>query len=304
MHASPSARAPWGLATLAVCALLVCGGETAAQTTLRNLQVGTRTRSYYLHVPPSYSGETAMPLVLVLHGWAGNGRAIENASGFSTRADRDGFLVAYPNAQGFPSAWGYGWGSSDFDPAEELAFFALLLDTLESEYVIDPDRIYVAGISDGANMTHLLGAVFADRLAGVATVAGAVGSYRFGDLLEAPPPVAPIPVLIIHGLLDRIVPYDGGPWGTIFIPMASVAQTTAFWVAANGCNPKPTTEVSDDERVVTDTFFDGKGGSVVRLCTVVDGGHEWFRRPTFNATDVIWDFFQSAAREPTRRSER
>ncbi len=296
MVPSPFARSSWGLAAFTVCALLGWCGDVAAQSTLHNLRVGTRTRSYYLHVPPSYSGESAVPLVLVLHGWAGNGRAIENASGFSAKADREGFLVAYPNAQGFPSAWGYGWGSSDFDPAEELAFFTLLLDTLEFEYFIDPERIYLAGISDGANMAHLLAAVFADRLAGVATIAGTVGSYRFGDLLEAPPPVAPVPVLLIHGLLDQVVPYDGGPWGTIFIPMVSVAHTTAFWVTANGCNPKPAREVSADGRVVAETYTGGEGNAAVVLCTVLDGRHEWFRRPTFDATDVIWAFFNQMAR--------
>lgn len=281
-------RTRWGPTALAVCCLLAWGGDVAAQSTLHTLRVGTRTRSYNLYVPPSYAGESAVPLVVVLHGWAGNGRAMEIGTGFSALADRAGFIVAYPNALGFPAVWNYGWGPSNGDPELDVAFFDQLFDSLESDYFIDPNRIFVTGVSDGASMTHFLGAVLSHRITAIAPVAGAAGSYKYGDLLEMPPPKHPVSVVLIHGFLDPIFPWEGGPWGGFLIPAVSVPHSTGLWVTANGCDPKPVTRVSKDERVIEETFLGGVNGSFVRRYTLVDAYHNWYRRPGFDSAEVIW----------------
>lgn len=282
-----------GLAALSVCLLLVATTEAVAQAVPRSLQVNGRTRTYNLHVPPSYTGKSPVPLVLVLHGWGGSGRGIETGSQFTAKANQEGFIVAYPNALGFPSTWSYGWGASNRDPAEDVAFFTQLLDSLEAEFVLDSRRVFIAGISDGGSMAHYLAAVLPQRVSAVAVVAGAVGSYKHGDLLQAPPPAQPVPVVIIHGLRDRIVPFDGGPWGTLLIPMVSVPHSTLFWILANSCDPDPAVEINPDGTVLTATFA---GDAAVRLHVILDGAHEWFRRPTFDATDAIWDFFATVTR--------
>ena len=234
-----------------------------------------------------------MPLVLALHGWGGAGWVIELGSGFSTKADQEGFLVVYPNAGNLPTMWNYGFGPSNADPEQDIAFFHQLLDELEAEFNLASDRLFLAGISDGGCMAHFLGSALSGRLRAVAVVGGAVGSYKYEELLMTPPPKYPVSMLILHGLRDRFIPYDGGPWGTAAIPWTSVEQAVGFWVTVNGCDPKPTRETSRDGRVITDTYAGGVKGAVVQLCTLRDWGHEWFQRPQFNATNVIWEFFAS-----------
>jgi polyhydroxybutyrate depolymerase len=62
------------------------------------------TRTYLLHVPPSYSAARRVPLVIGLHGYTATATAFEGQSGFSAKADQEGFLVAYPNGLAYPGA--------------------------------------------------------------------------------------------------------------------------------------------------------------------------------------------------------
>jgi poly(3-hydroxybutyrate) depolymerase len=57
-----------------------------------------RKRDYNLHIPPGYDGSKPMPLVVVMHGWGQDAERIAEVSGMSEKADREGFIVAYPNA--------------------------------------------------------------------------------------------------------------------------------------------------------------------------------------------------------------
>jgi hypothetical protein len=73
-------------------------------------------RTYWLHVPPSYDGSEAVPLVMVLHGSTGfsliypfsffRSSWMENYSEFSKKADEKGFIVLYPNAKFDFYTWG------------------------------------------------------------------------------------------------------------------------------------------------------------------------------------------------------
>ena len=66
-------------------------------------------RSYWLHVPPDYSGSTPVPLVIILHGatvfnvknpfWFFTNSIMESYSGMSAKADQEGFIAVYPNAK-------------------------------------------------------------------------------------------------------------------------------------------------------------------------------------------------------------
>jgi poly(3-hydroxybutyrate) depolymerase len=54
-------------------------------------------RSYLVHVPPACDPMKAFPLVVVLHGAFDNASGVEKATGFSQLADRENFIVQYPN---------------------------------------------------------------------------------------------------------------------------------------------------------------------------------------------------------------
>src|SRR5258706_3882458 len=64
-------------------------------------------RQYTVHVPAKYfEAEKPAPLLIILHGAGGTGQGIESWSGFDGLSDKEGFLVAYPDA--INSAWNDG----------------------------------------------------------------------------------------------------------------------------------------------------------------------------------------------------
>ena len=130
------------------------------------LQVGDRERSFSLHVPPGYDGRQPFPLVLMLHGRTGSGRSIEKYSGMSDLADAHAFIVAYPDALGFPTSWNT---EIDTDPhqADDIAFLHALVKELKKNLIIDEKRIFVAGHSSGALMAYRMGAGFSETFAAI-----------------------------------------------------------------------------------------------------------------------------------------
>jgi polyhydroxybutyrate depolymerase len=89
------------LVALALAALLATSAARAAErpTVARSIEVAGVTRSYLLRVPAAL-GPGPAPLVLVFHGGGGNGPGTEQLTRFSALADREGFLVAYPEGLG------------------------------------------------------------------------------------------------------------------------------------------------------------------------------------------------------------
>src|SRR5260221_564174 len=86
----------------------------------------------------------------------------------------------------------------------------MLLDELPRRLLVDADRIFVTGFSNGASMTFRLGAELSDRIAAIAPVAGHYWP-------TASTPARPVPTLFLIGDHDPLVPLTGGrvdtPWG-------------------------------------------------------------------------------------------
>jgi len=71
------------------------------ETKVKTLVHGGRTRSYRVHLPPSYQKGSPMALVFALHGFGNTAAKFEKTVGFNSIADREGFIVVYPNAVAF-----------------------------------------------------------------------------------------------------------------------------------------------------------------------------------------------------------
>ena len=223
---------------------------------------------------------------------------------FTEKARREGFIVAYPEGTG-PLAdklltWnaGHCCAYAMKHDVDDVGFVNALLDNLLRSYPIDPARVYVTGMSNGAMMSHRLGIELSGRIAAIAPVVGTL----FGD---EPEPARPVPALMINGMLDENVPYQGGPpggrgargWdGT---PTRPAQDQAVFWAAANACKPEPSTE---QDAQWTLWQYSCPASQHVVLYLLKDNGHAWpggqpgSRRgdipsTSLNATDVIWDFF-------------
>lgn len=250
--------------------------------------VDGRPRTYRLHLPPVYSSDRSLPLVVVLHPRGGDGETMEATSGFSTVADREGVVVAYPDALGSPPSWHAFSGTE-----ENIHFLEALLAELQPKFAVDPRRIYIAGHSSGAMMAYRFGAEFGDRLAAIGVVAGSMGEAEgTGPMLALPEPKHPLSVIVLHGKKDSLVPYDGGRGAKGDLRFESVGESVARWVRSNGCDPTPKTDVEADGSLIHQTYSGGKEGTEVVLCTLTEGGHGW---PN-HASEVLWGFFAGHSR--------
>jgi len=259
-------------------------------------------RQYIVHVPQSYDGTKAMPLLFVLHGHGGTAKSMVKETGLNKTAEQKGFIVAYLQgtlgADG-GTAWNVGFNPDANITADDVGFVRDLSKKLGMLLKVDAQRIYAAGFSNGGMMSHRLGSELSDVLAGVAVVEGTVGvSLDGGDTVnKIATPSAPIPIVMVHGLEDNTIPYNGGMGAKVWVE--SVTDSLNFWTTADSCGTSASLEVSPDFNVMSKDYKDCADGSEVKLYTVVNGHHEW---PTqdgnthFSASDAIWDFLSSHAK--------
>jgi len=66
----------------------------------RTLEYGGRTRSYIVHVPPKYDSRQPTSVILAFHGAFNNAQQMIRFCGLSEKADKEGFIVVYPNGTG------------------------------------------------------------------------------------------------------------------------------------------------------------------------------------------------------------
>jgi polyhydroxybutyrate depolymerase len=244
------------------------------------------TRDVIVHIPPAYDGSLELPLLIVLHGGAGNGSQIQRLTELDADADEYGFIVAYPDGSGRLGdsllTWnsGHCCGYALENDVDDVAFIDLLIDRLISHYAVDPSRVYLAGISNGGMMAYRAGAELADKVAGIAPIAGSIGGRITENGFEIVPgrPGAPVSVIAFHGMQDQHVLYEGGIGPEEIIEGRvdiSVYESINFWLDANDCDLVPETGTQAEGNIVIDTYGGCEGGTAVVLVTIVDGGHAW-----------------------------
>ena len=285
-----------------VVALLVsaaCGGggdapSGAAPAPVQHGQVTVhgQVRTYRVFVPPTLDRTRPAPLVLVLHGGAATAEDAVRTTLFDREAAAGDFIVAYPDAT--QRAWNAGTccGSAPRRNPDDVGFLTLLLDQLQADYRIDPDRVFLTGVSNGAMMAYRFACERADRVTGVGSVAGAV-------VVDGCQPSRAVSVLEVHGTDDPLVPYRGGmpdaPEAQNGPPYTATQTMVTRWAELNGCPPPAPPEVAGP--VTTDSWTGCRDGAGVRLVTVHGGGHIWFAsglgpaNGALDATATIWRFF-------------
>lgn len=264
-------------------------------------------RSYVIRDPGELEkGSGRVPLVLVLHGGGGNADNAEKMTGFTDKARKEGFIVVYPEGTGRRKNKLLTWNAGHCcayamdNRVDDVGFINTLIDKLIETYPIDPKRIYVTGMSNGGMMTHRLGIELSNRFAAIAPVVGTL----FGDEKK---PEHPVSAIMFNCLLDRSVPYQGGPPGGRFsgtwdgTPAKPALDQAVFWASVNNCAGDPE---KNSYGASTRWQYHCPAGRDVELYLVDDSGHAWpggqqgnrmGDKPssTINGTDLIWDFFKA-----------
>jgi polyhydroxybutyrate depolymerase len=274
--------------------LLLAGLYIFLSRTNAELVSSGETRKYRLYVPDSYDPTRPTPLVISLHGaWLYPGMQ-QRLTGWNNLADRNGFIVVYPRATGFPRVWRIAPGPG---LTAEQRFFSDLIDELSSKYNIDPARIHVNGYSNGAAMTFMLSCTLADRIAAFGMVATPVVPWEWCTDRR------PVPMLAFHGTADPYAPYAGGENLLTTEPLPSMELWFSRWGERNRCgnNAVDTTLATD---VSVREYQGCARGVPTRFYTLRASGHIWpggLKLPevgtgpytdSLDATSEMWTYFQ------------
>ncbi len=264
-------------------------------------------RTYILHFPKSLDNTKPVPLVFALHGGGGFANKMNGLTKFNKVSDDYGFILCYP--QGIDKHWNDGRmvNITHIDGVEvnDVKFFSLLIDTLLANYNIDSSRIYSCGISNGGMMSFRLGCELNNKIAAIAPVAISMSEYLYSSCN----PGKPVPVMLIFGVEDPLVPYEGGSISFNRGEVVSVQNTVEFWVKNNECGETPVvTEIDneDDGTSVKKLVYSGSTPrNEVIYYHILGGGHTWPRgkqylpklivgrtSKEFIASEVIWKWFE------------
>jgi len=239
-------------------------------------------RLYYVHRSALDDGTADIPLVLVLHGMGQTGNEMIDWTGMNTVSDAMGFNVIYPNA--YEENWNDGRavpGIAAYDQdVDDVGFLDAIIERVKGDLHVDTNRVYVAGMSNGALMAYRLACEVPERYAAIATVAGAMPT----NVAEYCSSAAPLPLIAFNGTYDGIVPWNGGALvvdGEDLGDILSVPETIALCVDNNHCSPAaqivtmPDASPSDGTRVYQETYAPQLGGADVVFYRIEGGGHTW-----------------------------
>ena len=280
-----------------------------------------RTRTFLVFQPSGYKPGSPRPLVLSFHGGFGTAAIQLNQSQILPVAERENFLVAYPNGTGVFQTWNGGGccGYAVDNGVDDVGFVRALVQRLKTDYAVDPDRVYATGMSNGGILSHRLACQASDVFAAIAPVAGGL---NVGGDFSTCSPSRPISVLQFHGTTDDNYPYLGGFGnGHAGVSFYSIPDTIADWLNINRIARDPrefyrrgietcTSNAGFPEQVrVGLCLADPPANVVIGGVTYDGGGHAWpggiqpsatSDAPTMdaNAAELMWTFFEGLVPAP------
>ena len=231
------------------------------------ITVDGRERTYRAVVPRDLPPKA--PLLIVFHGSNQDSQGMREATGygFDRLAEKEGFIAVYPD--------GYGGNWNDCRTAAEYparseniddnGLVRGLIARFRDTHGIDPSRVFAAGYSNGGQMVFRLAAEMPNRFAGLAAVAA---TQPTPDNFACEASGRPVPMLLVNGTADPIVPYNGGvvslfgfkPRGTAL----SAPETARHFARVNEITASPTAGYPDHREA-------SQGTSVIKTSYAEDG---------------------------------
>lgn len=232
-------------------------------------------RDYKLYIPPAAADGQPLPLVVMLHGCTQNPDDFAAGTGMNEAARQRGFYVLYPaqtqraNASG---CWNWFKHSHQKRGRGEPALLASMTREVMARHRIDPQRVYVAGLSAGGAMAAILGDAYPELFAAVGVHSGlpsgaastmqeALGAMKTGAARRARTTASP-PTIVFHGDADAVVHPANGE--------------QAVAASAGAARPEPQRARSRNGREYTRRLYKAADGRVVAEHWAVHGaGHAW-----------------------------
>lgn len=247
-----------------------CAGKTYQAGDHRmSVNVDGKSRTFIMHVPSTYQGDKAVPLVVDYHPVMGSGQGQLNDTKYKPLTDLEGVISLYPDGtkSANPSKMGPGWNvgpcCSDDD---DVKFSREMIKMVEEKVCIDTKRVYAAGFSMGGGMSNHVACNMSDIYAAVAPAAMDLNTTNSATCN----PVRPISIIMFRGTADGVCRYGGGDSGfNDGLNFLGAEKNFKFWAEKNGCTGVPTTNSNGCQE-----YSNCKDGTKVVLCTKQGGGHE------------------------------
>jgi polyhydroxybutyrate depolymerase len=295
--------------------VLVAGGSSRCRrpatgapepgTSARVITSSGEDRCYLLHVPEGFDGSRPVMLVLSLHGFSSRPEGQILLTGWEEIADREGFIVVFPQGTRFPIRWN-ATVAAGVETADDVQFIRDMLSDLGRLFAIDPERTFVNGMSNGGAMTHRLACEMAEVFGAAGVVAGPVIDLPYGCN-----PARPIPIIGFYGTDDPLVAYEGGILsegaarrmfrvGAERARLYSAQEWAAGWAERNGCQLR-SDHLGPGPDVSVVSYSDCGNEAEVVLYTIHGGGHTWpggidlpflgGTTDSINASELMLEFF-------------
>ena len=197
--------------------LTVSDEVDASDSTLHHISVnGGQKRDYLINVPNSYSNNSAVPLMIALHGRSWTAAGFRDLSQINLLSNANNFIVAYPD--GLENSWNAG-NCCSLIGADDVTLISGMIDSISSKYNIDKTRVWALGWSNGGMMAYRLACEISEKVTAIA-IGGAVFAA------DSCKPAKPVSVFAIHGTDDQTLPIEGYVVGPP--PLKSAAKYAGY----------------------------------------------------------------------------
>ena len=274
-------------------------------------------REYIIHVPSSWDSTSPRPMMYVLHGLGVDISQLDAELNPSFYSNLSGWIIVLPQALNasvdalgqhvdIGTMWNAGLTfevfNQTFAPNSEVddeGFLLALMDSINLQYPIDYDSIYIVGGSMGGFMTNVMGIKYSDKLAGIAPISGPIPNNVVDSLANTH-----LDVLYFHGTNDAVISYEDGSTDAIpYIGNVSLGlgaeQTVSWWVKANACDSVPVVDSLEDRcedglNFVRYKYSNSEDSTKVQFIKAIGGEHTWYMGANIFDIDYtleIYNFF-------------
>jgi len=273
------------------------------------------TREYIVVYPAQFNAEQPTGTLFFLHGLFNYIDSLIYRFDWQHLADMSGWVCVLPQALEYqdtlgltPVNLGPCWNSGvDVDllgatyplsgDVDDSGFLMALLDTLSTQYNLNSDSVFFAGMSMGGFMTNRMAIEHGDRITAAVPISGLIAlKFAYTE------PVAPINMMCIHGTDDPIVTYYGDfiSFTGLSSIVASVGlgaeETVEFWRSYNECSYFPTIDIFENRKkdgllFIRYSYTDGIDGKRVSFICVRGGTHQIYGDPDVTDIDYLTEIY-------------